>query len=196
APDASALAARVEAFASVRVPCIGDAMLDRYVYGTVYRVSREAPSPVLHIAEQIATLGGACNVARNLAALGASTAFVAVLGDDEAGREIARLVAGPKITPALVRDASRPTTIKTRYVASGQQLLRADLENGAAFGAATESAMVERAEAAIAEAAVVVLSDYGKGVLTDAGCARLIAAARKQAKPVIVDPKADLAKYR
>jgi len=195
-PDASALAARVEAFASVRVACIGDAMLDRYVYGTVDRVSPEAPIPVLHITEQIATLGGAGNVARNLAALGAATAFVAVLGDDEAGREIERLVAGPRITPALVRDANRPTTIKTRYVASGQQLLRADRENGAAFSAATEGAMLERAEAAIAEAAVVVLSDYGKGVLTDAGCARLIAAARKAGKPVIVDPKADLAKYR
>lgn len=194
-PDASALAARVGAFGSARVACIGDVMLDRYVYGAVDRVSPEAPIPVLRIAEETATLGGAGNVARNLAALGAQAAFVAVVGNDDAGREIERLMAGLGIEAALVRDADRPTTIKTRYVAVGQQLLRADRETDAALGSTAEGEVLARADSAVAGAAVVVLSDYGKGVLTEAGCARVIRAAG--GKPVIVDPKGpDFAKYR
>ena len=194
APDISALVARVGAFPSARVACIGDAMLDRYVYGDVERVSPEAPIPVLRIANETATLGGAGNVARNLAALGAHAVFAAVVGDDDAGRDVERLVADLRIEAALVRDRTRPTTVKTRYVAVGQQLLRADRESIAPLGRETEGAVLERAEHAIANAAVAVLSDYGKGVLTDSGCARLIGAAG--GKPVIVDPKGDFEKYR
>lgn len=195
--DPSALAALVDAFSAARVACVGDAMLDRYVYGTVERVSPEAPIPVLRIAEETTTLGGAGNVARNLAALGTSVALVAVLGDDQAAHDIERLLAELKIEAKLVRDKERPTTIKTRYVAAGQQLLRADRESDAALTTASGSRILERAESAIANAAVVVLSDYGKGMVTDAGCARLIAAARAAGKPVIVDPKGpNFAKYR
>jgi len=192
------LAALVPRLADARVLVIGDVMLDRYVYGDVSRISPEAPVPVCRVTDETAMLGGAGNVVRNLAALGASVEFVAAIGHDEAGTEIRRLlveIAG--VRADLVVTAGRPTTVKTRYFAGIQQLLRADREATEPLAGATVDAIVANAAAALAGTDVVVLSDYGKGVLAGPLAGRLIAAAAKAGRPVIVDPKGDdFARYR
>src|SRR5689334_6411954 len=121
----SELAAAVVRFPEAAVLCIGDVMLDHYVYGEVERISPEAPIPVLHVARERSTLGGAGNVVRNLAALGARSCFLAVVGDDAAGREIKHLAGEPGIEPHILVERGRITPVKTRYVAGQQQLLRA-----------------------------------------------------------------------
>ena len=126
----------VDKLAGKRVLCIGDVMLDRYVYGQVERISPEAPIPVLHTQREAVTLGGAGNVVRNIISLGGAADLVAVVGKDQAGYDLAKqLGALPQVTSNLLTDNSRPTTLKTRYVASGQQLLRADLEVSQAISA-------------------------------------------------------------
>ncbi|MBM3487935.1 MAG: D-glycero-beta-D-manno-heptose-7-phosphate kinase [Alphaproteobacteria bacterium] len=173
-------------------------MLDRFVYGEVTRISPEAPIPVVKVARERAMLGGAGNVVRNLAALGAETAFVSVVGDDEAGRAIADALAALAGTTAhLVTAPGRPTTIKTRYIAGSQQLLRADRETDASIEVATAAAVVAHARAALPRVRVVVLSDYGKGALGASVVRPLIEAARAAGITLIVDPKApDYALYR
>ena len=194
----SALAQEVEALSGTRVLCIGDAMLDRFVYGEVARVSPEAPIPVCRVTHESAMLGGAGNVVRNLAALGAGTCFVSVVGDDDAGAEVARLLgelAG--VEPAVLVETGRQTTIKTRYLAGGQQLLRADRETDAPIAAASEAELLSRVVAALDGVGAVVLSDYGKGLLSPGLTQGVIEAARKAGKPVVVDPKGmDFARYR
>ncbi|HEV7995524.1 MAG TPA: PfkB family carbohydrate kinase, partial [Stellaceae bacterium] len=127
--DNSDLIPYLERLASARVLCIGDVMLDHYIYGQVERVSPEAPIPVLCIERELKTLGGAGNVLRNLAALGAGASFVSVIGNDDAGREIGRLLeAQDGAQVHVLVQPQRTTTVKTRYVAANQQLLRADRE--------------------------------------------------------------------
>jgi D-beta-D-heptose 7-phosphate kinase/D-beta-D-heptose 1-phosphate adenosyltransferase len=193
--DAARLAALIPRLAGARVLVVGDVMLDRFVYGEVERISPEAPIPVLKIARQTAMLGAAGNVARNLAAIGAEATLAAAIGDDDAGREVAALVAAlDGATAALQRDGARRTTIKTRYVANGQQLLRADFESDDTLGAASRAALIDAATQAAAAAGAVVLSDYGKGVVSGALAQALIAAAKGK---VLVDPKgADWSAYR
>src|SRR5580692_8198345 len=119
----------VEKLAGHRVLCVGDVMLDRYIYGQVERISPEAPIPVMRIQREAVTLGGAGNVVRNIVALGGKVDLVGVIGQDEAGQDIRKQIASlPAIASNLITDTSRPTTLKTRYVADGQQLLRADNE--------------------------------------------------------------------
>ncbi|MGQ0663943.1 MAG: D-glycero-beta-D-manno-heptose-7-phosphate kinase [Pseudomonadota bacterium] len=192
------LADLVERLQGVRVLCVGDVMLDRYVYGQVDRISPEAPIPVLGIERQVAMLGGAGNVVRNLVGLGAEVEFVSVVGKDAAGREITGLMGRlDGVAPHLLVESRRQTTIKTRFVAGSQQLLRADLETVAEVGDATGGDIVRLAEAAIADCAVMVLSDYAKGVLTAAVIKAMIAAARAAKKKVIVDPKgSDFSRYK
>ncbi|KAF0118998.1 MAG: D-beta-D-heptose 7-phosphate kinase / D-beta-D-heptose 1-phosphate adenosyltransferase [Rhodospirillaceae bacterium] len=170
------------------VVCVGDAMVDRYVYGIVERVSPEAPIPVLRITREAGMLGGAGNVVRNLLALGAHPTLVSVRGDDAAGEELAALLARhPDVESHLVVELERQTPVKTRFVAQAQQLLRADRETTAPLSSAARHALVMRAKAVLDGAAVAVLSDYGKGVLKEGIAAELIAAAR--GRPVLVDPK-------
>jgi D-beta-D-heptose 7-phosphate kinase/D-beta-D-heptose 1-phosphate adenosyltransferase len=185
----------LRAFRAARVLCVGDVMLDHFVYGAVDRISPEAPIPVLRVERETRTLGGAGNVLRNLRALGAQAALVSVVGDDEAGRQIlGRLEEGES---GLLVDPGRTTTLKTRYVAAQQQVLRADRERAAPLAAATRAALVEAVRARLAECDVVVLSDYAKGVLADGVAAELIALARAAGRPAIVDPKgADYEAYR
>jgi D-beta-D-heptose 7-phosphate kinase/D-beta-D-heptose 1-phosphate adenosyltransferase len=182
------------------VLCIGDLMLDDFVYGEVARISPEAPAPVLSVTRSELVIGGAGNVARNIAALGARCIFVGVVGDDEAGRTLAAaLRADPLIEAHLVLDRSRPTTRKVRFVSEhhSTHLLRADWERAAPIDAATEKALLEHALAALPSAAAVALSDYAKGVLTKNVIRTLIDAAKKLGKPVIVDPKGkDFSIYR
>jgi D-beta-D-heptose 7-phosphate kinase/D-beta-D-heptose 1-phosphate adenosyltransferase len=191
-------AALVPRLAEARILVVGDAMLDRYVYGEVERISPEAPVPVCRVTDETAMLGGAGNVVRNLAALGAGVEFVAAVGQDDAGAEIATLLAAlAGVRAGLVSTAGRSTTVKTRYFAGIQQLLRTDREATGPLAAKTAEEIVARAEAALDRTDVVVLSDYGKGVLAGPLAGRLIAAAAEAGRPVIVDPKGDdFARYR
>ena len=188
----------VRAFAGARVLCVGDVMLDRYVYGAVSRVSPEAPIPVCRVAHERAMPGGAANVARNLAALGAGIDLVGVVGTDAAGAQLVRLVGeADALDAVLLEDPGRPTTVKTRYVADGQQLLRADRETDASISEALQADIGDAVGRVLAEAGAVVLSDYGKGLLTEPLTARIVEAARAAGKPVVVDPKGpDYARYR
>jgi D-beta-D-heptose 7-phosphate kinase/D-beta-D-heptose 1-phosphate adenosyltransferase len=173
-----------------QVLCVGDVMLDRFVYGEVSRVSPEAPVPVCRVVNETAMLGGAGNVARNLAALGASLTFVSVVGTDAAGEEIAtQLSEITKGGDGLIIDDTRPSTIKERFIAGSQQLLRVDREVSLPVGDAVAEAVITAALTKLATAGALVISDYGKGVLSDDVIARLIAAAREAGCPVIVDPK-------
>jgi D-beta-D-heptose 7-phosphate kinase/D-beta-D-heptose 1-phosphate adenosyltransferase len=184
------LAAQLETLAGVRVVVAGDVMLDRFLYGEVERISPEAPIPVLRIEREATMLGGAGNVLRNLVALGAAVEFLAVVGDDAAGREVqalARQAAGAGCRLSV--EPGRATTIKERYIAAGQQLLRADRDPEGAIGAGTATALVAAATAALEGAGALVLSDYGKGVLEAETLAALIAAATAAGCPVVVDPK-------
>lgn len=188
--DVSSLTAVVEAMRGVRVLCIGDAMLDRFVYGDVERISPEAPIPVVRIKREAAMLGGAGNVVRNLVALGAATVFVSVVGDDDAGRDVGRLIGElDSVDPCLVVESGRQTTIKTRYVAGAQQLLRADRETSAPIGAETARRLVQMVEVVLPKVDIVILSDYGKGVLSGAVLAQVLEAARVAGKRVLADPK-------
>ncbi|MCL2428198.1 MAG: PfkB family carbohydrate kinase, partial [Alphaproteobacteria bacterium] len=131
-PDDSSpdLIAAVRRLSKTSVLVIGDVMLDRYAYGAVERVSPEAPVPILTVERETAMPGGAGNVVRNLTALNAAVAFVAVVGDDQAGSDLTGLVGGqPGVEPWLLVQSGRATTVKTRYIAAGQQLLRADHED-------------------------------------------------------------------
>lgn len=190
--EQTALLRSLDGFATAAVLCVGDVMLDRYVYGAVERISPEAPIPVLHVGRQSAMLGGAGNVIRNLATLGANAQLVAAVGEDAAGREVAALLdAEPRVRAELLRDASRTTTVKTRFIAGSQQLLRADAEDAVALPEVVRMALRQRACAAVPAAGAVVLSDYGKGVLTDDVLAAVLTAAQAAKCPIVVDPKGD-----
>jgi len=191
------LAGYIASFRSVRILCIGDIMLDRYVYGHASRISAEAPVPILTHQNERVTLGAAGNVARNVTALGGRATIVAIVGDDAGGREISGLIAAEeRLDARLVTVPGRRTTIKTRFIAHGQQLLRADQEDTVPLDAATRRELVEAIRSALPGADVVLLSDYAKGCLGDSVLADAIAAAREAGKPVIVDPKSlPLARY-
>lgn len=188
--ELSFLAAQVERFKDVDVLCVGDAMLDRFVYGRVDRISPEGPIPVLRIERETAMLGGAGNVVRNLVAVGARPVFMAVVGDDGAGREVTRLVGElAEVDPCLVVEPGRRTTIKTRFVASAQQLLRADAETTEPMAEDVRSKLLAQAERLMDRTRVLILSDYGKGVLSSEVIATLIGLAKIRGVPVVVDPK-------
>jgi len=191
---------RLQSIGAQTILCVGDLMLDDFVYGEVARISPEAPAPVLAVKRNEIAIGGAGNVARNVASLGARCIFVGLIGDDAPGRDvIARLQADPLIEPSLVIDASRPTTRKVRFVSEhfSTHLLRADWEQAGPVSAEREGELLARALAALPRVGAIVLSDYAKGVLTPRILAEVIAAAREAGIPVIVDPKAaDYAVYR
>ncbi len=191
------LASLVEAFGGARVLCVGDAILDHFRHGAVERISPEAPVPVLKLGlEEKAQLGGAGNVVRNLVSLGVQVQFVTVIGADKAGdadpagKEILRLLDSHEIgIGEILLDRDRRTSTKTRFFASGQQILRTDSETPLPLANKIRRQLIDKAKAAMSDCAVVVLSDYGKGVLDDGVALELIEAARKQGKHVIVDPK-------
>ena len=186
------LPAHLARLAGLRVLVVGDAMLDRYWFGAVERISPEAPVPVVAVGTSDERLGGAANVARNVVALGGQARLLAITGADEAGQRIDALFADSTIDAHLVRDPALPTTLKLRVLSRSQQLIRLDFEArpGAAALAALRAAFVD----ALEWAQVVVLSDYGKGAL--AAAADLIGLARRRGRPVVVDPKGhDYARY-
>jgi D-beta-D-heptose 7-phosphate kinase/D-beta-D-heptose 1-phosphate adenosyltransferase len=194
ATDASATdwLAAVRRLSRTSVCVIGDVMLDRYVYGRVERVSPEAPIPVVAVDREVALPGGAGNVVRNLTALGTAVAFVAVVGDDQPGSDLTGLIGGqPGVEPWMLVQGGRLTTVKTRYVAGGQQLLRADQEDPAPIHAKLAERMIRIARDAMAATSVTVLSDYGKGMFAGDVAPQLIAAARQMGRRVVVDPKGE-----
>ena len=187
----------VETTRDKRVLCVGDVMLDRFVYGVVERISPEAPVPVLRQSRAASMPGGAANVARNLASLGLEAVLVGAIGDDEAGRELASLLdQSPGISAHLVTLKGRPTTLKTRMVAGGHQLLRLDAEEVGAPDSASESALIAQIQALIPTMSAILISDYAKGLLSMAVIDAVLAGARLQNLPVIADPKGkDFARY-
>ena len=194
----SELAAIVRAFHSASVLVIGDVILDRYVSGSVQRLSPEAPIPVLRPVSDRNTLGGAANVALNIVTLGGRATLVGVVGSDNAGDEVERLVRGTAgVTSALVRIAGRPTTAKTRFMTGSHQLLRLDEETTAPLDHAGLLAVMEAVERSLAETDVIVLSDYAKGVLCDGVLDAILTRAAQVDRLVIADPKRpDFAAYR
>jgi D-beta-D-heptose 7-phosphate kinase / D-beta-D-heptose 1-phosphate adenosyltransferase len=186
--DLGQLQALLERVRGLKIACVGDLMLDRYVYGEVNRISPEAPIPVLKTRRTTAMPGGVGNVARNVAALGGVARLGAVVGQDAAGQELVQLIAAEDgIEDAVECRAGVATIVKTRFVAAGQQLLRLD-EEDAAFTANDSDAF--------SGASVILLSDYAKGVVSDAVITQAIAAGRSAGVPVVVDPKGrDFARY-
>ena len=192
------LAAELQALAGVKVLTVGDIMLDRYVTGVVERISPEAPIPVLRVLEEDAALGGAGNVLRNLAALGAQPLFCGVVGDDPAGLEVQRL-AGEALGGGahLIKDRGIATTVKQRLLAGGQQVLRADWDAGGSPRAEALETLERYAIDLLGQARALLLSDYGKGLLQPDLLRRLIEAARVAGLPIVVDPKGrDYSRYR
>jgi len=187
----------VERLHQARILVLGDVMLDRYVYGSVERMSPEAPVPVLRQADERAMPGGAGNVARNIAALGAKALLIGLIGKDAAGRELeAMLGEEHNVTARLIADAGRPTTVKTRFVAGRQQLLRLDAEEAAPAEGETAKALLAALKAALPSVDIVLFSDYAKGVLSDDLLQRAIAMVHGAGKRLIVDPKSkDFRRY-
>ena len=181
-------------FANTRVLVVGDVMLDRYWFGDVTRISPEAPVPVLKVSRVEERPGGAANVARNIASLGAQCTLLSVVGEDEAGHCLEKILTHQGGVEALLhRDASISTIVKLRAVARQQQLLRIDFETPPSHEVL--AAKLAEFHAKLPSADVVLLSDYGKGGLTH--IAEMISAARAAGKPVLVDPKGeDYERYR
>ncbi len=174
----------------VRVLVVGDVMLDRYHWGNVSRISPEAPVPVVRLERTTIAAGGAANVAANIVGLGATVRLFGLIGDDAEGdvlrQEIVRAGVGGDDLFAV---RQRPTTVKTRIVAHGQHVVRLDQEDSAALDGPAEDELNTRIGAALPSASIVIVSDYAKGMLSDAILARLITSARRLGIPVLADPK-------
>ena len=192
--------ALAHAICSRTVLCVGDLMLDEFVYGEVSRISPEAPAPVIAVQRSETNIGGAGNVARNIASLGARCIFVGLIGDDDAGVNLkAALSREDMIESILICDSERPTTRKVRFVSEhfSTHMLRADWELAVPAPAEIEQKLIDAILPLLLRADVVLISDYAKGVLTARVIRNVIDNARKLGKPVIVDPKnANFAIYR
>lgn len=177
---------------------VGDIMLDRFVYGEVNRISPEAPVPVLAAKRENRMLGGAGNVVANLRGLGVQTHLLGLIGAEQEGQLVRQMLKDVGADDSgLVVAHDRPTIIKMRFIAGSQQLLRTDYEEIKPLTADLESALLTKAEKLIQDCGVLVLSDYGKGVLNGALVGKLIALAKAHKKPVLVDPKGkDYSRYR
>ena len=188
----------LESFHQARVLILGDVMLDRFIYGSVERISPEAPIPVMAIERTAAMPGGAANVARNVATLGGQATLIGIVGDDAGAADLqAQLAAMPTVAAELIVDRSRPTTVKTRHIADRQQVLRTDVESREPVPSRVAADLLARFRAALPQAQVVILSDYNKGVLSETVASEAITAARQAGRPVLVDPKSKaLSKYR
>ena len=191
------LAEAVRKLGSPRVYVAGDLMLDTYLWGSVQRVSPEAPVQILNVQKEEMRAGGAANVARNLATLGAVVTCAGVVGRDENGRRLAALLADIGVRARFVSDGGRPTSVKTRMIAHNQQMLRVDRERAEPLAARVEQAMAAAAAKAASSHDAAVLSDYNKGTLTPRVCESAIQAFTRKGRPVLVGLKnRDLRKYR
>ena len=169
---------------------IGDLMVDHYIWGNATRLSPEAPVPVVNVKNESTTPGGAANVANNLIALGATVTLAGIIGQDDYGKQLIGLLNQKGIeTTCIITDSSRPTTVKTRVLAGSHQLVRIDREATIAVLADVENGMLEKLEGYIADADIVLFSDYNKGVFSNGFTQQLISAINKHGKKIIVDPK-------
>jgi len=185
-------------FSNISVLCVGDLMLDRYVYSDMERISPEAPVPVLLMKHTREMLGGAGNVASNVASLGGRAILIGLLGRDGTGACVRRVLADlPGVVASCVDTDDRPTICKTRFIAANQQVVRADEESQLEQTAAEGTALLEAVRSWVGRVGAVVLSDYGKGVLNASTIAAVIKDARAAGVPVFVDPKSpDFSHYR
>lgn len=185
----------LENVAGKHVVVVGDLMLDELARGDVRRISPEAPVPVLEVTTRTQTLGGAANAAHNVVALGGRATLLGIVGDDEAGRTVERLAHERGLGARLVRDATRPTTQKTRFVARGQQIVRIDHESRVEASGAARAALLEAVRAVVPSADACIISDYAKGAVFAELTAAVVAAAQK--RPIVADPKRrDFSLYR
>ena len=188
----------VQQFSDQPILVVGDLMLDRYVWGRVERISPEAPVPVVEVVKETVHLGGAANVACNLAVLKARPLLVGVVGGDEAGDRLVEELHRQEISSeGIVRDKGRSTTIKTRIIAHNQQVCRTDREDKTPLSQETVDQMKSAYQPLLEQAKGMILSDYGKGALSAALVVGLIQEARRTKKFLAVDPKAgDFSVYR
>lgn len=188
--DATRLRTLLDGFPRTKVAILGDIMLDRYVWGDVNRISQEAPVPIVEVRRESARFGAAANVAENVASLGARAILVGVVGDDEAGRELLSLLTSRGVdVDCVVTELDRPTTTKLRVIAHSQQVVRADSEVTTDVTGEVEARVLDGLRRALADSDVLIVSDYGKGVVTQTTIAAAISAARDLGKMVCVDPK-------
>lgn len=180
----------LENFSKVKVLVFGDIMLDRYWWGSVERISPEAPVPVVRLDKTTLIAGGAANVAANVAGLGAKPFLVGVVGDDEEAGSFPEILQNSNISSEyLVKIKNRPTTVKTRVIAHSQQIVRLDNETNETLNKDEENLVWEMIETIINEITIIIVSDYAKGVLTEDLLSRLITTAREKNIRILVDPK-------
>ena len=183
-------------FSSVRVLCVGDIMLDRFVQGKVERISPEAPVPVFQFVQEKQMLGGAGNVIANLNALGCKTFFVGMVGKDESGIKIADLLKSLNTDFYLQENDARPTIVKTRFIAGNNHILRFDREKNIPLSRQEEETLLNELKREIEKADIVLLSDYAKGVLSGFVTKQIIDMCQKANRKVLIDPKGvDYSKY-
>ena len=180
----------IKRFRGRRIAVVGDWMLDRYIWGTATRLSPEAAVPIVDYTKESECLGGAGNVAANLAALGASVQAFGVAGEDEAGLALRRCLRELKLAgKGILADGSRPTTLKTRIIARNQQIVRVDRESREPLDAAVEKKLSGMIAGSLANLDAVIVSDYDKGVVTDGLVERVLSACAKNEIPALVKPK-------
>jgi D-beta-D-heptose 7-phosphate kinase/D-beta-D-heptose 1-phosphate adenosyltransferase len=171
---------------------VGDTMVDKFIWGKVVRISPEAPVPVVEVTKETEVLGGAANVANNITALGGKAFIVSAIGEDIAGKTLIEMLSEKNINyDYLVYSSHRPTIIKTRIIAASQQVVRVDKEVKGVFERSSELKIIKNLEESIPKANAVIISDYGKGVVSPAVLKKTIALAKKYKIPVTVDPKID-----
>ena len=188
--DAARLKALLDGFPRTKVAILGDIMLDRYIWGDVNRISQEAPVPIVEVRRTSSRFGAASNVAENIASLGAQATLVGIVGEDEAGRELMSLLTGRGVDVShVVTEPGRPTTTKLRIIAHSQQVVRADDEVTTDINGEVEQRILSGLRAAIAECDVLIVSDYGKGVVTRGTISAAVSTARELGKMICVDPK-------
>jgi len=184
------LSTLISSFKKQSILVVGDIMIDKFIWGKVGRISPEAPVPVVEITKETETLGGAGNVANNITSLGAKAYMISAVGEDSTRDSLLGLLAEKNINSEyLVYDAHRPTIIKTRIIAASQQVVRVDKEIKGCFAHSTESKIIKNIENLIPKVNGVIISDYGKGVVSQKVLKRVIALSKKHKIPVTVDPK-------
>ncbi len=179
-----------DAFVGKRIAVVGDLMLDRYFWGTVSRISPEAPVPVVEVESESTRLGGAANVANNIASLGGVPIMMGVIGNDDAGKMLKKIIEDQQFpTNGIVLDDTRPTTIKTRVIAHGQHVVRIDREAKNDVGEEVQQQLIKSLERQLNDIQGIILEDYNKGVLAKGLIVRIIELAKRKKKIIAVDPK-------
>jgi len=183
------MTALIPDFSQTRILVIGDVMLDRYVWGSVTRISPEAPIPVVHVQDRTSRLGGAGNVAANLAGIGCQVTLIGILGKDQAGTQLAELLRKQGIENAGVLSSCMPTVTKTRIMGGAQQVVRLDDEQPGRADPSIREKVFDQIRQQIHTTGTVIVSDYGKGLLDETLMKKCVTLCREQGVPVFVDPK-------